>query len=242
MGKKKVKAEVVARTLNALDDRIAALERELEEIEHEPGHEDCVQVAEADDASPLAHITTLLHNPPKTPESAEDKAARKERKRKIKELKRAQKAASVQPADLFCSVCKVRVNSEQLMHEHRAGRKHRELEVEQRALAENRWCAVCKLEFTSSLQLEEHEKGKRHKDAVEAQSIGRQSSRGRGTRGGSARGGSRGNGMGPAGGRSGGRSGQSQSDIPEGVNPPRSISRGRGGGGSGDAALTVVER
>ncbi|KAG8460306.1 hypothetical protein KFE25_011797 [Diacronema lutheri] len=198
--------------INALDDQIDALEREL------------ARGVESDDSGSSTGVERVITSAASrlpaiadAPGAGDEHASRRKRKREAALRHGAASGAPAQapPALLRCELCGVCVNSELLMREHRLGRRHRELEAEARASAEGRWCAVCRLEFTSAVQREEHEQGKRHKDAAERSALGGGANRGTGRAGRSGgRGGGRSDGRGAARGRSG---------------PPNLPARGRGG-------------
>lgn len=166
---------VVPRTLNALDERIAALERELDQgAGSDDGESSLLDGSDSPDAS-------------ETPAEGRVRAADRStqpsglhKRRKVGEGGQGagEEGSTEVITSLYCNICCVSVNSAALMREHRQGKRHRETEMARAAAAEGRWCATCRLAFTSTAQLREHEEGKRHKEAVVRAAPGR--GRGRG--------------------------------------------------------------
>ena len=106
-------ANVVNRSVSAIDDRIAALERELADISEDESSDDDGGVGDrAPSGSALPSSSTNTNK---------RRAADDERP-----LMSKQRRQDAPPAitSLWCDVCGVGVNSVELMEEHLAGRKH----------------------------------------------------------------------------------------------------------------------
>ena len=130
----------------SLDDKIAALEAELKEMD------------EDEDAGPM---------PPTPSGSDSDGGGGSDDEPAAAAAPPGAKRARPPPpdeADLYCAVCDVRVTSVALMREHRRGKKHLEAAKESEARAEGRYCEVCALAFTGVVQFAEHVKGRKHKE------------------------------------------------------------------------------
>jgi len=143
------------RSMNELDDEIARLEREMEELGSD-GESDG-----GDGSAPLPAANPL------TREYISSAAAAQKGKKKPRKTKGAASDAPAAPTiSLHCQVCGINVNSEPLMHEHLLGKKHALAVQAELATKEHRYCEVCELCFTSVAQLEDHKKGRKHRDTL----------------------------------------------------------------------------
>ena len=132
------------RSLNAIDARIAELERELAEMEEDVGS----------DAATAARANTGKRR--RNDSSAGAGASSKAR-------------GSLEPdapLGLWCEVCSVGVTSIELMREHLGGKRHMQEQKKHDAKSAGRFCETCSLAFTSSAQMTEHLKGRKHKEAA----------------------------------------------------------------------------
>ena len=118
---------VVPRSLDVLDDRIARLEAELADLSSDGGAEnsDDDDDDDSDEAEPE----------PQPPPAKKQKPEKPPREGKA--------SSSSEPMSLYCQVCGVSVNSELMMEEHLAGIKHKDLVKANVAKAEGRYCEVC---------------------------------------------------------------------------------------------------
>ena len=131
-------SNVVQRSLVAVDDRIAQLEKELAELSSDDSADD-----QREDRPPPAKKFKSQKRGPAVVGSS-----------------------TAPPLPLHCEACGVSVNSEELMREHLQGRKHKHAAKMLEAKAEARYCSACDIAFTGPDQLAEHIKGRKHRDRV----------------------------------------------------------------------------
>ena len=150
---------IVPVTLNAVDDRIAALEAELAAISSDSGED-----LEGGETQPEAkwqqgHVSKKNK---RAVERAEEDTGKK--KKKAKRSSDEPESAPSVSLGLRCDVCNISVTSEELMREHVKGKKHKQAERAKVAKDEGRYCETCDLIFTGPDQLKEHSKGKKHRE------------------------------------------------------------------------------
>lgn len=183
-------ANIVNKSLSAIDERIRALERELEGLSDSSDHEDAAASGAGSshwEGSSAAAVFAAAKVDAAATDHARKKAAKKAARReegladvaRADARKKAKKldgsgecdvagstSAGAEVLSLRCECCNVQVNSQALMREHLQGRKHVQVARVHAARAEARYCEACELVFTSPAQLVEHCKGKRHKEAA----------------------------------------------------------------------------
>ena len=130
-------SNIVARSLTAMEERIAQLERELAECSSDDSD------AASEDPPPPAKKQRGRPPAPTAAAAGEQSSG-----------------DASKPLSLHCALCNKSVTSEKLMHEHLGGRAHKHM----LARSEGRYCVCCKIEFTSSRQLEDHSKGRKHRE------------------------------------------------------------------------------
>lgn len=156
---------IVPVTLNAVDDKIAALERELAALSSDDS-----------DAEGPAASTLAWHDKKRR---ADDDDGEDDGKRSKKRKGGSGGGASASEAGpstilgLNCELCGITVTSEELMREHLQGKKHKQAEKAKAARDEGRYCEVCALTFTGPEQLKEHCKGKKHRDKARSSAAAR---------------------------------------------------------------------
>lgn len=139
-------SNVVERSLVAVDDRIAQLEKELAELSSDES---------ADESSDESANDQREERPP---------PAKKPKSEKI--CPDFVGSSTAAPLPLYCEACGVSVTSEELMREHMQGKKHKYAAKMLEAKAESRYCSACDIAFTGPDQLAEHMKGRKHRDRV----------------------------------------------------------------------------
>ena len=149
-------SRVVERSLNTVEDRIAALERELAELSSDDEDDDQAQ----------------QHGKRAAP-AATSSANSKKSKSSSTATYSSMASSSTAPLGLRCDICNISVTSEELMREHMHGKKHKQAEKAKLAREEGRYCGACALVFTGPEQLKEHSKGKRHRERARAVSSAR---------------------------------------------------------------------
>ena len=155
------KGRVVERSLNTVEDRIAALERELAQLSSDDEDEDQDQVA-----PPQQHGKRAA---PAVTSSANSKKA----KPSSTSASSSTVSSTIAPLGLRCEICNISVTSEELMREHMHGKKHKQAEKAKLAREEGRYCEACALVFTGPEQLKEHMKGKKHRERARVVSSAR---------------------------------------------------------------------
>lgn len=149
---------IVPVTLNAVDDRIAALEAELAAISSDSGEDLDGGETQPEAKWQRGHVSKK--NKRAAERAEEDTGKKKKAKRSSDE---PESAPSVS-LGLRCDVCNISVTSEELMREHIKGKKHKQAERAKVAKDEGRYCETCDLIFTGPDQLKEHSKGKKHRE------------------------------------------------------------------------------
>lgn len=144
------------RTISELDEEIARLEREMEELGSDGDVSDGEARAEQGPRLPAAREYV----------PASRAAGKEKRPRKSKGGGTGEGAGEAAAVPLRCEVCGVNVNSAALMEEHLLGKKHALALKAEEARRENRYCEACELCFTSVAQLEDHCKGRKHRDTA----------------------------------------------------------------------------
>lgn len=139
------------RTISELDEKIARLEREMEELGSDGDMSDADAGAE--------ELPAAREYVPASRIGGQEKRPRKSKGGGASE-------GSGEAVSLRCDVCGVNVNSEALMDEHLRGKKHALALKAEEARKENRYCEACELCFTSVAQLEDHCKGRKHRDTA----------------------------------------------------------------------------
>ena len=165
--------------LTDVEARIKALEAELAATS-----EDCSDSNDEDQqSSPGVRKRQALARG----EAGEQEAVERQRKRARKD------GGDVFATALYCAVCRISVNSREMMAEHLSGWKHKAEKKARLPRAEGRYCDACSLEFTSPEQLAEHCEGRLHQEAL------RSGGKGKGKGGGKGSGDGKGKGVGRGG-------------------------------------------
>ena len=175
---------IVPRSLTTLEDKIAALERELAEMSSEESDEDDDDEEEGPPRAPAKNEKRSAPLPPTTKPNKVSKAAKAAQASSSSSSSSSgptcidvgpkgasngtASAAAAAPLSLRCAVCNVSVTSEELMREHLRGRKHQQAQKVHDAKSEGRYCDLCGIVFTGEAQLIEHRKGRKHREKAGA--------------------------------------------------------------------------
>jgi hypothetical protein len=142
------------RTISELDEKIAQLEREVQEL----GSDN--DLADGDVGAEELPLPAAREYVPAL------KIGGHEKKRPRKSKGGGTSEGPGEAASLRCGVCGISVNSDALMEEHLRGKKHALALKAEEARRENRYCEPCELCFTSVAQLQDHCKGRKHRETV----------------------------------------------------------------------------
>ncbi len=174
---------IVPRSLTTLEDKIAALERELAEMSSEDSEDDDEEEEVGPPRAPAKNEKRSAPLPPTTKPNKVSKAAKAAQASSSssssssgptcidvgpKGASNGTAAAAAAPLSLRCAVCNVSVTSEELMREHLRGRKHQQAQKVHDAKSEGRYCDLCGIVFTGEAQLIEHRKGRKHREKAGA--------------------------------------------------------------------------
>ena len=112
-------------------------------------------------------------------------SARSEPERKRARAPSDDSSSADEEPGLTCAICRISVNSREMMEAHLAGWKHKAEKKAKVPRAEGRYCEACGMAFTGPEQLAEHCKGRAHAEAVRGGGRGK----GKGKGGGGGQGG-----------------------------------------------------